>query len=157
MLLLILILTTINSIMAFDLFWIMTRGGPGSATTVFSWMGYASPSSSSSSARVLHPLRADHPLPDPGRAVPEAVLPDRHRRQAPHVAGRCKRRGEPRRLAGQQAATAGTLVGTRLERLPASAGALLSGRAAPPPRPGRPRGRRRADLHLVVRPFVWLV
>ena len=37
----ILILTTINSIMAFDLFWIMTRGGPGSATTVFSWMGYA--------------------------------------------------------------------------------------------------------------------
>ncbi len=41
MLLLMLILTTINSIMAFDLFWIMTRGGPGSATTVFSWMGYA--------------------------------------------------------------------------------------------------------------------
>jgi multiple sugar transport system permease protein len=41
MLLLIMILTTINSIMAFDLFWIMTRGGPGSATTVFSWMGYA--------------------------------------------------------------------------------------------------------------------
>lgn len=41
MLLLILILTTINSIMAFDLFWTMTRGGPGSATTVFSWMGYA--------------------------------------------------------------------------------------------------------------------
>jgi ABC-type sugar transport system permease subunit len=41
MLLLILILTTINSIMAFDLFWIMTRGGPGSATTVFSWLGYA--------------------------------------------------------------------------------------------------------------------
>ena len=41
MLLLIMILTTINSIMAFDLFWIMTRGGPGSAPTVFSWMGYA--------------------------------------------------------------------------------------------------------------------
>ena len=41
MLLLVLILTTINSIMAFDLFWIMTKGGPGSATTVFSWMGYA--------------------------------------------------------------------------------------------------------------------
>ncbi|MEM7024499.1 MAG: ABC transporter permease subunit, partial [Pseudomonadota bacterium] len=41
MLLLIMILTTINSIMAFDLFWILTRGGPGSATTVFSWMGYA--------------------------------------------------------------------------------------------------------------------
>lgn len=41
MLLLILILTTINAIMAFDLFWIMTKGGPGSATTVFSWMGYA--------------------------------------------------------------------------------------------------------------------
>ncbi|HWL69138.1 MAG TPA: ABC transporter permease subunit [Geminicoccus sp.] len=41
MLLLIMILTTINSIMAFDLFWTMTKGGPGSATTVFSWMGYA--------------------------------------------------------------------------------------------------------------------
>lgn len=41
MLLLILILTTIDSIMAFDLFWMMTRGGPGRATTVFSWMGYA--------------------------------------------------------------------------------------------------------------------
>jgi multiple sugar transport system permease protein len=41
MLLLILILTTINSIMAFDLFWTMTKGGPGSATTVFSWLGYA--------------------------------------------------------------------------------------------------------------------
>ena len=27
--------------MAFDLFWTMTKGGPGSATTVFSWMGYA--------------------------------------------------------------------------------------------------------------------
>jgi multiple sugar transport system permease protein len=41
MLLLVFILTTINSIMAFDLFWVMTKGGPGSATTVFSWMGYA--------------------------------------------------------------------------------------------------------------------
>jgi multiple sugar transport system permease protein len=41
MLLLVMILTTINAIMAFDLFWIMTRGGPGSASTVFSWMGYA--------------------------------------------------------------------------------------------------------------------
>ena len=41
MLLLVLILTSINSIMAFDLFWVMTKGGPGSATTVFSWMGYA--------------------------------------------------------------------------------------------------------------------
>ena len=41
MLLLVMILTTINAIMAFDLFWVMTSGGPGSATTVFSWMGYA--------------------------------------------------------------------------------------------------------------------
>jgi multiple sugar transport system permease protein len=41
MLLLVMILTSINSIMAFDLFWTMTHGGPGSATTVFSWMGYA--------------------------------------------------------------------------------------------------------------------
>ena len=37
-----LILTSINSIMAFDLFWTITHGGPGSATTVFSLeMGYA--------------------------------------------------------------------------------------------------------------------
>ncbi len=41
MLLLVMILTSINAIMAFDLFWTMTHGGPGSATTVFSWMGYA--------------------------------------------------------------------------------------------------------------------
>jgi multiple sugar transport system permease protein len=41
MLLLVSVLTTINSIMAFDLFWTITKGGPGSATTVFSWMGYA--------------------------------------------------------------------------------------------------------------------
>jgi multiple sugar transport system permease protein len=41
MLLLVLILSSINAIMAFDLFWTITRGGPGSATTVFSWMGYA--------------------------------------------------------------------------------------------------------------------
>jgi multiple sugar transport system permease protein len=39
--LLVLILTTINAIMAFDLFWIITQGGPGSATTVLSWLGYA--------------------------------------------------------------------------------------------------------------------
>lgn len=38
--LLVLILTTINAIMAFDLFWIITQGGPGSATTVLSWLGY---------------------------------------------------------------------------------------------------------------------
>lgn len=40
MMLLVLILTTINAIMAFDLFWTITKGGPGSATTVFSWLGY---------------------------------------------------------------------------------------------------------------------
>jgi ABC-type glycerol-3-phosphate transport system permease component len=40
MMLLVLILTTINAIMAFDLFWTITQGGPGSATTVFSWLGY---------------------------------------------------------------------------------------------------------------------
>jgi multiple sugar transport system permease protein len=34
------ILTTINSLMAFDILWIMTRGGPGAATTVLSWLGY---------------------------------------------------------------------------------------------------------------------
>ena len=40
MLLLVMILTTINSIMTFDLFWTLTKGGPSSATTVFSWLGY---------------------------------------------------------------------------------------------------------------------
>ncbi|HEY1856194.1 ABC transporter permease subunit [Acidocella sp.] len=39
-LLLVLILTTINAIMAFDLFWIITQGGPGDTTTVISWLGY---------------------------------------------------------------------------------------------------------------------
>jgi ABC-type glycerol-3-phosphate transport system permease component len=40
MMLLVLVLTTINAVMAFDLFWIITQGGPGSATSVFAWMGY---------------------------------------------------------------------------------------------------------------------
>jgi multiple sugar transport system permease protein len=40
MMLLVLILTTINAIMTFDLIWTMTLGGPGSATTTFSWLGY---------------------------------------------------------------------------------------------------------------------
>ena len=34
------IIATINSLMAFDILWIMTRGGPGAATTVISWLGY---------------------------------------------------------------------------------------------------------------------
>lgn len=34
------IIVTINALMAFDLLLIMTRGGPGSATTVLSWLGY---------------------------------------------------------------------------------------------------------------------
>jgi ABC-type glycerol-3-phosphate transport system permease component len=38
--LLVLVLTTINAVMAFDLFWIITQGGPGSATSVFAWLGY---------------------------------------------------------------------------------------------------------------------
>jgi multiple sugar transport system permease protein len=40
MLLLVLILSTINGIMAFDLIFFLTRGGPGLETTVFSWLGY---------------------------------------------------------------------------------------------------------------------
>lgn len=39
-LLLVLILSTINGIMAFDLIFFLTRGGPGLETTVFSWLGY---------------------------------------------------------------------------------------------------------------------
>jgi ABC-type glycerol-3-phosphate transport system permease component len=38
--LLVLILTTINAIMTFDLIWTLTLGGPGSATTTFAWLGY---------------------------------------------------------------------------------------------------------------------
>ena len=34
------IIATINALMAFDILWIMTRGGPGSATTVLAWLGY---------------------------------------------------------------------------------------------------------------------
>lgn len=40
MLLLIVILTTINAVLTFDLIYVMTKGGPGEATTVFSWLGY---------------------------------------------------------------------------------------------------------------------
>lgn len=40
MLLLVLILASINGIMAFDLIYFLTRGGPGTETTVFSWLGY---------------------------------------------------------------------------------------------------------------------
>lgn len=35
-----LILASINSIMAFDVIYVITSGGPGSATTVLSWYGY---------------------------------------------------------------------------------------------------------------------
>ena len=38
--LLILILTSINAIMQFDIIFTVTSGGPGWATTVFSWLGY---------------------------------------------------------------------------------------------------------------------
>jgi ABC-type sugar transport system permease subunit len=38
--LLVLILTTINSIRDFDLFWTVIQGGPGTATTVVFWLGY---------------------------------------------------------------------------------------------------------------------
>lgn len=34
------IIATINALMAFDIIWIMTRGGPGAATTTLSWLGY---------------------------------------------------------------------------------------------------------------------
>jgi multiple sugar transport system permease protein len=37
---LVLILSSINAIMAFDLIYFLTRGGPGTDTTVFSWLGY---------------------------------------------------------------------------------------------------------------------
>ncbi len=39
--LLVVILATINSVLAFDLFFLLTGGGPGTATTVLSWLGYA--------------------------------------------------------------------------------------------------------------------
>ncbi|MCR5944325.1 ABC transporter permease subunit [Ochrobactrum sp. XJ1] len=34
------IVATINALMTFDIIWIMTRGGPGAATTTLSWLGY---------------------------------------------------------------------------------------------------------------------
>lgn len=37
---LVLILSSINAIMTFDLIYFLTRGGPGTDTTVFSWLGY---------------------------------------------------------------------------------------------------------------------
>jgi multiple sugar transport system permease protein len=40
MLLLVLILASINAVLAFDLFYVMTYGGPGTATTVVAWLGY---------------------------------------------------------------------------------------------------------------------
>jgi multiple sugar transport system permease protein len=39
--LLVIILATINAVLAFDLFFLLTGGGPGSSTTVLSWLGYA--------------------------------------------------------------------------------------------------------------------
>ena len=39
-LLFITIIATINALMAFDIIWTMTRGGPGESTTVFAWLGY---------------------------------------------------------------------------------------------------------------------
>lgn len=41
MLLIATILVTVNAVMQFDLIYVITGGGPGSATTVFSWLGYA--------------------------------------------------------------------------------------------------------------------
>ncbi len=41
MALLVIILATINAVLAFDLFFLLTGGGPGSSTTVLSWLGYA--------------------------------------------------------------------------------------------------------------------
>lgn len=40
MLLLVVILNTINAVMAFDLIYVISQGGPGESTTVLSWLGY---------------------------------------------------------------------------------------------------------------------
>lgn len=39
-LLFVMIIATINALMAFDILLIMTRGGPGTATTLLAWLGY---------------------------------------------------------------------------------------------------------------------
>ena len=39
-LLFITIIATINALMAFDIIWTMTKGGPGESTTVLAWLGY---------------------------------------------------------------------------------------------------------------------
>jgi len=41
MILLVLILSSINALMQFDLIFLITSGGPGWDTTVFSWLGYS--------------------------------------------------------------------------------------------------------------------
>ena len=34
------VLSTINALMAFDLLWVITKGGPVNATSLFAWLGY---------------------------------------------------------------------------------------------------------------------
>lgn len=34
------VISTIDAFMAFDIIWVLTRGGPGSSTTTLSWLGY---------------------------------------------------------------------------------------------------------------------
>ena len=152
MLLLILILTTINSIMAFDLFWIMTRGGPGSATTVFSWMGYAYAFQFfkfGEGAAILYVLtiiclilaaiylKLFFPTVTGARSA---------------LAGAGAARESLAVTLINRIAAAGESARTRLERLPPFRRRHADpGGRAPPPGPGRPRPRRAPDLRLVVR------
>ena len=147
MLLLIMILTTINSIMAFDLFWIMTRGGPGSATTVFSWMGYAYAFQFfkfGEGAAILYVL-----------TILCLILAALYLKLFfPTVTGsRASATGAAREsLAATLVNRIGGSVRTKLEPAPGPAPPRAVVRhTAPPPWPGRPGTGRSTDLRVVVR------
>jgi multiple sugar transport system permease protein len=118
------VVSTINALMAFDIIWIMTRGGPGAATTVLSWLGYLTTFQflrfgegasllylltalsfvlALCYLALLRPRRARKPRVAPtGGDVELETLPAHHGRLAPVLAGalvRPVRRGLPRPLA----------------------------------------------------------
>ena len=139
------LLTTINSIMAFDLFWTMTKGGPGSATTVFSWLGYAYAfqlSKFGEGAAILYIL-TDR-LPAPGLGLSEAVHGDGAARLAAAPPPR-----RPRRRATLGARGRGADAGWSSCRHSAAARCCPAGRAGSPA--GRPGAGGRLHLRLVVR------
>ena len=158
MLLLVLILTSINSIMAFDLFWTITKGGPGSATTVFSWMGYAYAFQFfrfGEGAAILYVLTI---LCLSCLRLPQAVLPDRGRGRPAARGGRRRRAREPRPAAGHAGRGHGACPAparARCRRVRRRR--LAAGPAAPAARPARARARGVLIFVWSAGPFLWLV